>query len=561
MLLEARVASRQGPSTIKKHMESVQPAPVGGWVSNASIAKENPLAAEVMENFFPTERGVRARGGSLLFASVGLAPIESLMVYKSGLTEKLFASMAGGIYDVSNPASPTATITPAVTGLTSNEYSYINYATGGGEFLFAVNGTDLHRVYNGTAWAANVPAITGVSTANISQVWVHAERIWLVEKGKKVAWYLPVDTLGGAALDFSLQGVFREGGALLFGATWSQDSGDGSDDRCVFVSDQGEVAVYGGDYPGGTTWNKFGRYDIAKPLGKNAFHKVGGDLLIMTVSGIVALSEVISKDPAALNVTAITKYIEPDWKRYALAHSDKPWTFVKWDEKNIGFVSVPSDTTTVTGPSSLWNTTFTWGSSVWGLSGATITTPVGTPQILAVNLQTGRWSKITGWDARSMAVFKGEFVFGTNSGSVHYGDTSGSDNGISYECRMAYWPSRFDYAGEKQFLQVASVFEHSTPFLARVSITTNNRLTWSVAPPAPAEADGGALWDVSVWDGQGVVWDAEGEKRVTYKKWASLTGRGRVGALMVQMLFNNQTTPDVEYTDSLVTYETVGIVT
>jgi hypothetical protein len=215
MLREARVKSRSGPSVQKKHMETVFPAPIGGWVSNTSIAKESPLSAEICENMIPTERGVRVKGGSRKFGTVGQLAVEDFMVYKSGTNEKLFAASNGGVYDVTSPAGPLAPIAPEFTGQTSNEYSSINFSTATGEFLIGVNGTDLHRVYDGTAWAQNVPAITGVSTASISQIAVHGERIWMVQKNTKVAWYLPVDSIGGVAVDFSLQGVFKKEGVCF----------------------------------------------------------------------------------------------------------------------------------------------------------------------------------------------------------------------------------------------------------------------------------------------------------------------------------------------------------
>ena len=556
MLREARIKSRDPAQTAAKAENAVLPAPVGGWSSDASIALENPSAAEVMENFFPTTKGVRARGGARRFATTGLTAIQDCLVYVGTNSEKLFAAANGKLYDVTSVINPYDVPPAVVTGQTSNEYSYVNFATAGGDFMLCFNGTDLHRVYDGATWTANTPAITGVSSANINQVAVHANRVWMVQKDSKVAWYLPIDSVGGVAISFALTGVFKRGGKLLFISTWSQDAGDGSSDRCVFVSDQGEVAVYGGDYPGGT-WKIFGRYDIARPMGRFAFQRVGGDLLILTLNGIVPMSEVVSKDPAALTTTAITKYIEPDWKELTEQFADRNWRFMKWDQRNLGIISIPSNTTQVTG-SSVWGESFVWGLSPWG-SGWTIEVPIGVPTCFAVNLKTGRWAKITGWDCRSMAIFKDEFVFGTSSGAMLYGDKGGNDDGNSYECRLAYWPSRFDYVGEKQFLQARSVFEHSTSFNPKISISVNNKITWSSQPGPPSEDNTSSLWDSGLWDV--AVFDAKGEKRVRTEKWVSLGRRGHVGALMLQMTFNNSTTPDVEYTDTIITYEKAALVT
>jgi len=477
------------------------------------------------------------------------------MVYEGSAGDKLFSVSGGNIYDVSTISDSLLIPATVVTGLTNSELSHINYSIAGTDYLLAFNGADLHRVYDGATCATNTPAITGVSSADVDQAWIHGNRLWMVEKDSKTAWYLPVDSIGGAASSFA---PFQKGGNLLFGTTWSQDSGSGSADRCVFVSTNGEVAVYYGDNPGSAaTWQLFGRYEVAAPLGRFAYQKVGGDLLIMTVNGIVSMSEVVSKDPAALTATAITKYIEPDWKAATDIHADKNWRFVKWDDRNIGIVAVPSTIERQTAPAA-WGTTFIWGVTEWG-EDVEIDVPLTSPQCFVVNLQTGRWARITGWDCRSMAVFNGEFYFGTSVGRICRGDEGGNDLGTPYECRLAYWPSRFDTLSEKQFLQASCVFEHSTSFVPKISISTNNRIAWPSPPEFPPEDNLASAWDVGLWDD--AVFDAGGQKTVRYEKWVSLNKRGRVGAILLQLSFNNLTTPDVNFTDSTVTFERGAVVT
>ena len=124
------------------------------------------------------------------------------------------------------------------------------------------------------------------------------------------------------------------------------DAGDGVDDKCVFVSDLGEVAIYEGPDPSNADpetdtepWRLVGRYDITEPLGKNAHMRAGGDLLIATVDGIVPISEAIRKDVAALSLSAVSRPIEPDWKKEARARlGDSPWELLKWPDRNMAIV-------------------------------------------------------------------------------------------------------------------------------------------------------------------------------------------------------------------------------
>lgn len=96
-----------------------------------------------------------------------------------------------------------------------------------------------------------VPGIafgSGLTSANMAFVWVYKNRLWFAERDSMNAWYLPVDAIGGTASVFPLAGVFGQGGALLFGQTWSLDAGQdgGLSEQNIFVSTRGEVAVYQG---------------------------------------------------------------------------------------------------------------------------------------------------------------------------------------------------------------------------------------------------------------------------------------------------------------------------
>jgi hypothetical protein len=558
MIREARAQSRNPVAQKKIHREVTLPAPISGWASNSSIALDNPGHAEVLENFIPTQTGIRPRGGSALFATVSTKAITRFLTYLGTTSKKLFVASNNAIFDITSPVSSTTIPAEVVSGLTSTEISYVNFSNAGGDFLLAFNGADLHRVYNGATWVTNTPAITGVSSAIISQAAIHNSRVWMVEKNSKRAWYLGVNDIGGVALDFSLEGEFRKGGKLLFIASWSYDSGSGSSDRIVFVSDEGEAAVFGGLFPGDATWQRFGRYELPRPLGKYAFDKVGADLIIETVSGIVPMSEIISKDPAALSVTAITKAIETDWRYEVGVNGSRPWSFQKWEEQKIGFVAIPNATEIKTG-TSVWGT-FVWGVDPWG-AGWTVENPVGDLKCFVVNLLTGKWAKITGWDMRCMAVFDGKFYFGASNGQILEGDVGGNDDGASYECRLAYWPSKFGSIGYKTFLQCNGTFVHSTPINPKLSISVNNKLDWPVAPPAAAPSSSTVLWNNGVLWNSGALWSGKKTKAVTTKRWTSLGRSGRVGALKLQMTFNTMIKPDIEYTESVMTYEDGGIVT
>ena len=100
-------------------------------------------------------------------------------------------------------------------------------------------------------------------------------------------WYLPVKSIGGAATEIDLGAVFRKGGSLMFGATWSLDSGSGLSMTCASSSrPTARLVVYQGTDPASSsTWALTGVYDIAPPLNKHAYFQAGGDLAILTDDG------------------------------------------------------------------------------------------------------------------------------------------------------------------------------------------------------------------------------------------------------------------------------------
>src|SRR5699024_4648934 len=78
----------------------------------------------------------------------------------------------------------------------------------------------------------------GLTSANMAFVWVYKNRLWFAERDSMNAWYMGVDSIGGTASVFPLAGVFGQGGALLFGQTWSLDAGQegGLSEQNIFVS-------------------------------------------------------------------------------------------------------------------------------------------------------------------------------------------------------------------------------------------------------------------------------------------------------------------------------------
>lgn len=487
------------------------PAPVGGWVSNVNPATAPQQAAAVLENFLPTERGIKPRGGYVVKATVAGA-VGSLFQYRAGGAEKFFAADGTAIYEFSEGTAEGTALTAVVTGQTGSDYSTVETETAGGSFLTAVNGKDTARQYNGTTWSALT--FTGVDTARLSQVWAHANRQYFIEKGTMSAWYLGINSISGTATELPLSGVFNLGGSLLFGATWSSDTGDGPDDRCAFFTDQGEVAVYsGGDPSSASTWTLDGVYNIGPPLGRDTHFKVGGDIIVATQQGLIPLSAAVSRDSASLSVLALSAPIGDEWQR-AIALGANDWKVSKFERGGIAFVSPPA------------------------ISGQP-------PRTFAVNLKSGAWSLVTGWDVKAAAALGDYPYFGSGS-RICKAETGGRDDGVAFVCRAAYVSDHLGAPGSfKLASAMRATWEHRTSYTDKVSVASDYRQTFPVAPAAASlEASGTSLWDVSAWDV--TPWGTGLSEAMISGSWRTVSANGRVLAPQVQLLSSDPARLDCE---------------
>ena len=461
------------------------PAPKGGWVQNISLDEPIRYAAEVLDNFFPTAQGARLRGGRSLHATIA-DPVVQIMPYHGG-TSKLFAASATDIYDVTTPADATVSPSASVSSLTSGDWSSVNFGNSAGQYLIIANGADSVRSFDGSSWAT--PSITGVTSSDLTQVWEFGGRLWFIEKTALSAWYLPVNAIAGAATEFPLASLFDRGGALLFGVSWSLDSGEGLDDVIAFVSDQGQIVIYEGSDPA-SDFVRVGTYTIAKPLTKHAFFKAGGDVAIATEDGIVSLAEAVQKDRAAISRSAITYPIEDAW-RQAVVLRDASHTFncSLWHSRQMLIVSVPD-----------------------GYQNEA--------QAFVCNVRTGAWCRYTNWDVDCSAIFEDQLYIGGTSSEIFKGEQTGQDKDSPY---TAYWlPSFMPMDGLTALLHARIQYRGNLELKPEMTGAVNYNVELPTVPATAADEDANAwgtgTWGTSMW-GQNTAKTAQSE-------WQSVAGVG-----------------------------------
>lgn len=362
-------------------------APVKGWNTRDPIAAMDPLYAITLDNMFPAQGEVQLRSGYIPWIEGANGDIRSLAVYnpKSG-TNDLFACTDDGIYF----ASVTGTVSSPVAALTNGFWDSVNFNNSAGDsFLWGCNGVDKPWVYNGTTWTAldgaSTPALTGVTSTSLVSPWVFKRRIFVIEKNTMNAWFLPIDSIAGVAHKLPIGGLFRRGGSLVAGTSWTVDGGDGADDLCVFITSEGEAAVYKGSNPNSAAdWSLVGVYFVGRPTNRRCFQKLGADVAVLTEMGLLPLSKALAA--GELNIAAaLSDVIRPSiMEAMSLYFDSAGWQIHLHPVKNALILNIPQ------------------GSGVFIQ--------------YVMNTITGAWCSFSGWNALCFATMDGELYMGLADG-------------------------------------------------------------------------------------------------------------------------------------------------
>lgn len=510
-----------------------------GWSSTQFLAS--------VSNFTNGEWSVvqfATTGGVYL---VGVNGADTGFVYDG---ELFYPYVEGGVWKLSydnetDPFTVGDVVTGGTSGATGTIWQIVGTGTNEGTLILTdVTGDfeDNEALTDTDGGAADavgtqenaVPGIefpNGLTSADMIFVWVYRSRLFFVERDSMNAHYLPTDNIGGTATAYPFAGIFGLGGSLLFGAAWSLDQAgvSGLSEQCVFVSDQGEVAVFQGTNPSEAgTWNKVGIYRIGTPFGRRAFTRGGGDLAIATTVGLVPLSKAISLDVTALNVATVSYKIADAWEQAKQQRGATNWVCHIWAEGKMALIAPPSSV------------------------GA------GEPEVFVSNTETGAWGRFTGWNALCMETFEGRLYIGSPDGKVFIANEGGLDDGAPYS--GAAMPLFEDF-GNPGALKI--------PTLVRARVRSNVAIgdqvdakgdfDMDLPPPpdatAPGESStwGAGIWGKSQWGGT--------RPNVISEEWRSAGGDGYSISALYQVTSGALAPLDAELIDIQLLYQTAEVLT
>lgn len=465
-------------------------APVKGWDAQSPIAAMKPGNAVVLDNWTPRPGYVELRRG-FREQSVGTpAASETGIVWRGGGPDQdeLFQVSGGGVYDASVLGSPPGAA--VYSGLTSSRVQYINFSNDGGYWVLCFNGEDVPFKYSGAAWTTN--PITGSSGSitlddnDLIDVMIHKRRVFMMEKDTLRVWFLPVNAITGAATLLDLGPIFGEGGSLVCFGSWSLDGGQGQDDVAVFVTDQGQVAIYQGSDPATITdWALIGVFSLGLPLGRRSLIKYGGDLAFLTTAGILLASQALSLDRSQENRVALTAKIQNAFAESAQTYGNLfGWEGTLYPKGSLAIYNVPQ---------------------------VELTTAVQYVQ----NLQTGAWCRWTGQNAIWWEVCNENLYFGTADG-CYQADIGVTDNGMDLTADLV---TNFDYYGapgqQKQFTMVRPILNATSNVIPAVEMLMDFSIRTPVAMPT-------------------VITDRSTDLQIRYA-WAGGTGIGYAAAIAMRV--------------------------
>lgn len=492
-------------------------APVGG-VNTVSSGVDMPSTDSVLSyNLIGGEYGLRSRLGWREWCTgLGGEQVRSLLPFtgSTSATSRLFACTTSGIWDVSSSsATPTQVVTFGTQNTDSGWGTSTVMVTAAGHFLCYWDEANGYHVYseNGAAWAVgglSGTPVTGVDPTDLVFGMSWKNRLWMVERDTARAWYLGVGAVTGAATAFTFGQRFKAGGDLRCLASWTYDGGSGIDDALVAVSGGGDVVIYKGTDPSSaSTFGLSGVWFVgAVPAGRRLTTDVGGDLLVMSSTGIQSLR--------ALTVDGGANAGQYQTAKIA----------------NL-FNQLQSDTANLRG----------WAMRLHPKDSAMmVLVPVSVNQPteqLVMSLATKGWHRYRDLPMGVCAEpWGGTLYFGTEDGRVCVND--GYVDGVLLSNPNAYstiqWSllTAFSNLGDPNHKRVQQIITHILTQGGAVTHRAEARYNWDLSevdPVVAAASSGASAWDSGLWDV--ATW---GGNYTTQRKVFGASGYGSQVAIAVR---------------------------
>ena len=484
----------------------------GGVIYNASTSTATSVLTGLTNSRFQ-HCMISTEGGNFLIAVNGADPAiiyDGTRWYKMATTttaQTISTITRGGTGNL------TATLTTAsdhglatgnrvtISGATESNYNGIYSITVTGATTFTYTMATAPTADATVVGTYTVLGITGVNSNVFVNVNMCQNRLFFVQKDSMTFWYLNVESIGGAALDFPLGSIARSGGYLQAMGTWTLDAGYGVDDLSAFVTSMGEVIVYKGTNPSdASAWSEVGVWQMGQTFARRCFFKWGGDLLLLTQDGLVPMSAALQSSRLDPRVNLTDKIYFAVTQAANAYYAQFGWQINFFASQNMLILNIPNGTNY---------------------------------DQYVMHTITKSWAKFTNINAFCWEVSGDNKIYFGSNGFVgdFYNSTSDAGNNIVATAQQAY--SYFDTRGQlKRFTLVRPILQtdNGVPtVLCGIStdfdtVPLTNQIAFN-----PSIIQTG-VWDTSTWDNAN--WG--GGLTVT-KLWQGVSGLGYSGSVNINV--------------------------
>ena len=533
------------PGTVQKQARF--PVPMGGINTRDNVMSIGPEYGYVINNLLARPTGLEVRKGFTEWLPKTFsfpAEVRTMMYFSDpgNVNNRLFACPAetnSPIYNVTTPnIDPVAPFVMGTGAFRPGEVSWVNTTTTASAFLCVVNfgvgyftytvAAGWTKIADGNA-AGQIFFEAGTVASDMLFCFTYKNRLWFLQAGKATAWYLPVNTVTGAAKKLELGKFLTHGGGLAFATSWTYDAGSGMDDNLVFVGNNGDMLIYQGSDPDTVAdFQIKGQWFIGRvPPGRRGFGQYGGDVLIITEYGVVSVSDFVSgRITNPKDQSVVGGKFNPTLSRYVSDYiTSYYWQLVSHPAEELIYICSPS-------LEPIYN--YEIGFSMGHFSKA--------------------WSTISGFPDHCVVEFNGRIFAGSVTGKVYQLFNGPKDN-ASYDSTVpgievtGTFQTGFSDLGSPsankrlQRIRLLGDADGIPSFLAYI------RSEYDLSPgvvATPLITGSPSSWNVAQWDL--ATWQA---RSVTLRKWFGVAGFGKKLAVQVNVRGTGKTL----LTDYEVTYE------
>lgn len=477
------------------HIAYTLPAPSDGLDLFSSIDRVPETNATKLINLYPTGTRCVLRGGLEEYADtsdsadtlINFPQLDGTEDLICGSNSKLYAITSGTETDLTGTTTPTSDIWQ---GVVFNKR------------LFLCNGVDTPQVNTGSGVFTDLN-FTGGSTPTLStliNVSTYKERLYFIPVNSTSVWYGNTKAIGTTALvEFPFEYVFKRGGFLVSCGSWTNQTGQNSQDLFYALSSEGEIVFYQGSSPSDTTWALVARFIIGKPLGRRAFAHVENDLWILTSQGIVPVSDLFGGGSSVASngiSRRVNKVLQEASKNFPFSHL---YQAKYWAQGRRVYITYPTSAT---------NT-----------------------KMLVMNAENAAWCiyeySLSG-AAVSMEIHEDNPYFGSTTGKIWLAENNYNDNGEAINFEMRLGPNFFGNRGAfKRFSDIRPLMKTLGGITLSLGIDTNFQETYLSDTIVTAQGLS-SPWDTSPWDT--ALWSEE--ERYLFDRHAT-RGQGHSGALRI----------------------------